>query len=56
MQNIHADVAQLVEQCFRKAQVGGSNPLIGSTEPFAQHHSLCLGTGLRFGVSIAFEW
>ena len=25
-----ADVAQLVEQCFRKAWVGGSNPLIGS--------------------------
>lgn len=25
-----ADVAQLVEQCFRKAKVGGSNPPIGS--------------------------
>lgn len=26
----YADVAQLAEQGFRKAQVGGSNPLIGS--------------------------
>lgn len=25
-----ADVAQLVEQYFRKVEVGGSNPLIGS--------------------------
>jgi hypothetical protein len=24
-----ADVAQLVEQCFRKARVGGSSPLVG---------------------------
>ena len=28
---LHADVAQLVEQYFRKVEVGGSNPLIGST-------------------------
>ncbi len=27
----NADVAQLVEQCFRKAKVAGSNPAIGST-------------------------
>ena len=26
---IKADVAQLVEQGFRKAQVGGSTPLVG---------------------------
>lgn len=26
----HADVAQLVEQCFRKAKVMGSSPFIGS--------------------------
>lgn len=26
----NADVAQLVEQCFRKAKVAGSNPAIGS--------------------------
>ncbi len=29
--SIFADVAQLVEQCFRKAKVSGSNPLIGSS-------------------------
>jgi hypothetical protein len=28
-----ADVAQLAEQLFRKQQVAGSSPAIGSTEP-----------------------
>ncbi len=28
---VSADVAQLVEQCFRKAKVSGSTPLIGSS-------------------------
>lgn len=27
-----ADIAQLVEQCFRKAEAGGSSPPIGSSE------------------------
>ena len=28
----HAGIAQLVEQCFRKAEVGGSTPLPGSSD------------------------
>ena len=35
---LHADVAQLVEQFFRKEEVGGSNPLIGSIEFNKKHH------------------
>ena len=27
------DVAQLVERCFRKAEAGGSNPLISTRHP-----------------------
>jgi hypothetical protein len=30
----NADVAQLVEQRIRNAQVSGSNPLVGSTPAF----------------------
>jgi hypothetical protein len=31
LKDLFADVAQLVEQCFRKAEVVGSIPTIGST-------------------------
>jgi hypothetical protein len=38
-----ADVAQLVEQRFRKPQVTGSNPVVGSSLPFHRglHDSMC---------------
>jgi hypothetical protein len=32
MKRVYADVAQLAEQLFRKQQVAGSSPAIGSTE------------------------
>jgi hypothetical protein len=34
--NNFADVAQLVEQDFRKVKVGGSIPLIGSSKYYVQ--------------------
>ena len=35
-----ADVAQLVEQRFRKPQVTGSNPVVGSSLPFHRGFAL----------------
>ena len=43
--HLYADVAQLVEQGFRKAKVGGSSPSIGTIPPF-HNLSECTGSNL----------
>ena len=46
-----ADVAQLVEQYFRKVEVGGSNPLIGSRFMTKIKSEL---VGQPLGIDVAF--
>jgi hypothetical protein len=44
-----ADVAQLVEQRFRKPQVTGSNPVVGSSLPF--HCDFCVAQFQDYGLA-----
>ena len=44
-----ADVAQLVEQRFRKPQVTGSNPVVGSSLPF--HRGFCVAQLPDYGLA-----
>ncbi len=44
-----ADVAQLVEQRFRKPQVTGSNPVVGSSLPF--HLGFCVAQLQDYGLA-----
>ena len=44
-----ADVAQLVEQRFRKPQVTGSNPVVGSSLPF--HRGFCVARVQDYGLA-----
>jgi hypothetical protein len=44
-----ADVAQLVEQRFRKPQVTGSNPVVGSSVRF--HRGFCVAQLQDYGLA-----
>jgi hypothetical protein len=44
-----ADVAQLVEQRFRKPQVTGSNPVVGSSLHF--HRGFCVAQLQDYGLA-----
>ena len=46
---LRADVAQLVEQRFRKPQVTGSNPVVGSSLPF--YRGFCVAQLQDYGLA-----